>query len=316
MTPEAPHIPVLLEPILTHLLPAERVIDGTAGAGGHSAALLAGGAGALLAFDLDPTAIALASARLAPFGDRARVIHDSYQTMRAHAAASGWADGVDAILLDLGVSSMQFDTAERGFSFRADAPLDMRFDPTRATPTAADLVNTLDADELADILYQYGEEHDSRRIARALIAARPIETTGALAAVVERAVPRPPKGHAIHPATRTFQALRIAVNDELRVIERALPEAIDLLRPGGRIAVISFHSLEDRLVKEALRFAATDCICPPRVPVCVCGHVASLSRITRKPIVADAEEIAHNARSRSAKLRIGWKKQAYAEPKT
>jgi 16S rRNA (cytosine1402-N4)-methyltransferase len=313
MSHDSPHLPVLLEPILAHLLPAERVIDGTAGAGGHSAALLAGGAGGLLAFDLDPLAIALAGERLAPFVGRATLIHDSYHMLRAHALAHGWGDGVDAILLDLGVSSMQFDMAERGFSFRADAPLDMRFDPTRAIPTAAELVNTLDADALADILYQYGEEHDSRRIARAVIAARPIKTTGALAAVVERAVHRPPKGHSIHPATRTFQALRIAVNDELRTIERALPEAIDLLRPGGRIAVISFHSLEDRIVKEALRLAATDCICPPRVPVCVCGHVASLSRITRKPIVADVQEIAHNPRSRSARLRIGWKKQADAE---
>lgn len=296
------HIPVLLNPILETLLPAGRVIDGTAGAGGHSAALLEGGAESLLALDLDPTAIRLAGERLAPFGDRARVVHASYVTMREQAEKIGWGDGVDAILLDLGVSSMQVDTAERGFSFRADAPLDMRFNPQGFQATAADLVNTMETDELADLIYEYGEERESRRIARAIVKARPVNTTSELAAVIERAVPR--YGDTIHPATRTFQALRIAVNDELGIIERVLPDAIDLLRTGGRLAVISFHSLEDRLVKEAFKLAATDCICPPKVPVCVCGHHASVKLLTRKPVVADDSEIAHNARSRSAKLRV------------
>ncbi|MBK8022076.1 MAG: 16S rRNA (cytosine(1402)-N(4))-methyltransferase RsmH [Chloroflexi bacterium] len=296
------HIPVLLQPILEHLLPAERAIDGTVGAGGHSAALLEHGAGRVLAFDLDPTAIRLAGERLMPFGDRARIVHASYADMRIGAERIGWGDGVDAILLDLGVSSMQFDTAERGFSFRADASLDMRFDAESGGASAADLINSLEQDELADLIFRYGEERESRRIARAIIAARPIATTGALAAVIQRAVPR--YGDTIHPATRTFQALRIAVNDELGIIERVLPEAIDLLHPGGHLAVISFHSLEDRLVKEAFRLAATDCICPPKIPVCVCGHKASVELVTRKPIVADEAEIAHNPRSRSAKLRI------------
>jgi 16S rRNA (cytosine1402-N4)-methyltransferase len=302
-----PHIPVLLDAVLDALCPAgrapARVIDGTLGAGGHSAALLERGAGALLGLDVDPQAIAVAAARLAGYGDRVRIVHASYVEMARLAREQGWADGVDAILLDLGASSMQFDTAERGFSFRADAPLDMRFNPTAGQPTAADLVNTLDERALADLIFQYGEERDSRRIARAIVQARPIATTGALAEVIARAVPRRPADR-IHPATRTFQALRIAVNDELAAIERTLPAAIDLLRPGGRLAVISFHSLEDRLVKTAFRLAASDCICPPKTPVCVCGHRASVRLITRKPIEADPAEAAANPRARSARLRV------------
>jgi 16S rRNA (cytosine1402-N4)-methyltransferase len=299
----------MLQPVLDALLPAgvsvARAVDGTAGAGGHSAALLAAGAEQLIAFDLDPDALALARQRLAPFGSRARVIHDSYASMRAHVTAAGWDDGVDAILLDLGVSSMQFDQPERGFAFRHDAPLDMRFDPTSGRETAADIVNRWPETELADIIFRYGEEHNSRRIARAIVKARPLHTTRALAAVIEAAVPRHPRDHKhIHPATKTFQALRIAVNDELETVESVLPVAIDLLRPGGRLAVISFHSLEDRLVKDAFRLAATDCICPPKTPVCICGHTASIRLITRKPITADDEEIARNPRSRSAKLRV------------
>lgn len=300
-----PHIPILTAPIVAHLLPAERVIDGTAGAGGHSAAFLESGAGGVLAFDLDPAAIALATSRLAPFGARGRVVHASYADMAAVASTHGWADGVDAILLDLGVSSMQFDTAERGFSFRADAPLDMRFDPTSAQPTAADLVNSLPTDDLANLIYEFGEERESRRIARAIAAARPVATTSQLAQIVARAASHGKGGRdTIHPATRTFQALRIAVNDELGVISRTLPQAIDLLRPDGHLAVISFHSLEDRLVKDAFRLAATDCICPPKIPICVCGHRASVALVSRKPIVADDAEMADNPRSRSAKLRI------------
>jgi 16S rRNA (cytosine1402-N4)-methyltransferase len=300
-----PHLPVLLDEVLALLVPAgrapARVIDGTLGAGGHSAALLTAGAGALLGLDVDPQALSEARQTLSPFGERAHIVHASYATMTAHAAALGW-DAVDAILLDLGVSSMQFDTPERGFSFRHDAPLDMRFDPEGDRPTAAELVNLLDADELADLFWRYGEERESRRIARALVKGRPFQTTSELAAAIERAVPRRHDDR-IHPATRTFQALRIAVNDELGVIEAALPRAINLLRPGGRLAVISFHSLEDRLVKDAFRLAATGCICPPRVPVCVCGHVATVELLTRKPITAADAEMAANPRSRSAKLR-------------
>jgi 16S rRNA (cytosine1402-N4)-methyltransferase len=296
------HIPVLLQPILAHLLPARRLIDGTLGAGGHSRALLEHGAGELLGLDLDPQALAIARQTLQSFGSHAHIAHASYGEMTQEAARLGW-DAVDAILLDLGVSSMQLDTAERGFAFRADAPLDMRFDPSSGKPTAADLINTIDESLLADIIYQYGEERASRKIARAIVAARPVETTRQLAEVIERSSPRRP-GDKIHPATLTFQALRIAVNDELDVIRAALPSAIDLLAPGGRLAVISFHSLEDRLVKDTFRLAATDCICPPNIPVCVCDHRASVRLITRKPIIADAEESAANPRSRSAKLRI------------
>jgi 16S rRNA (cytosine1402-N4)-methyltransferase len=298
----APHIPVLLSPILEHLLPAQRIVDGTLGAGGHSAALLEGGADALLGLDRDPQALALASARLAPFGSRAHIAHASYADMREEAAQIGWAQ-VDAILLDVGVSSMQVDTAERGFSFRHDAPLDMRFDPSSGEPSAADVVNEWDEDDLANIFYRYGEEPHGRRLARAIVRARPLHSTGELAAVIERAVPRK-HSDKIHPATRVFQALRIAVNDELGTLAATLPRAVELLAAGGRLAVISFHSLEDRIVKEAFKLASNDCICPPKAPICICGHKASVRLLTRKPLIADDVEIAANPRSRSAKLRI------------
>ncbi|MBZ0275250.1 MAG: 16S rRNA (cytosine(1402)-N(4))-methyltransferase RsmH, partial [Anaerolineae bacterium] len=234
--------------------------------------------------------------------ERAQIVHASYANMVEEAQRIGW-NQVDGILLDLGISSMQVDTAERGFAFKQDGPLDMRFDPSSDRPTAAELVNHLDSDELADIFYRYGEEPQGRRLARIIANQRPFHTTHELATAVEKAMPRRP-GDKIHPATRIFQALRIAVNDELRIIERVLPEAIDLLSPGGRLAVISFHSLEDRLVKQAFKLASTDCICPPKVPVCVCGHRASVELVNRKPITADEDEIRVNARSRSAKLRV------------
>ncbi|MFN8449223.1 MAG: 16S rRNA (cytosine(1402)-N(4))-methyltransferase RsmH [Anaerolineae bacterium] len=300
------HIPVLRDAVIENLLPSgrvvERVIDGTLGAGGHAAALLEGGARALLGLDCDERALEIARETLVVYGDRAHVVHASYADMTAEAARLGW-DGVDAILLDLGVSSMQLDTPERGFAFRAEGPLDMRFDSGGSQPTAADLINTLDERELADLFFRYGEERDSRRLARAVVRERPLATTRDLAAVIERAAPRRHDDR-IHPATRVFQALRIAVNDELSVIEDALPQAINLLRPGGRLAVISFHSLEDRIVKDAFRLASTDCICPPKTPICICGHHASVRLINRKPIVADDGESADNPRSRSAKLRV------------
>jgi 16S rRNA (cytosine1402-N4)-methyltransferase len=295
-----PHIPVLLHEVLDSLLPAERIIDGTLGAGGHTRALLDAGAGAVLAFDADQMAIDIARANLTGYEDRVTIVHDSYANMTDHARRIGW-DAVDGILLDLGLSSMQLDTPERGFAFMHDAPLDMRFDQNSGQITAADLVNTADEAELADIFYKYGEEQQSRKIARAVVADRPLHTTRELAAAVEKAVPRHDK---IHPATRVFQALRIAVNNELDTVERALPAAIDLLKPGGRLAVISFHSLEDRIVKQAFKLASSDCICPPKVPICVCGHHASVTLVTRKPIVPSDGEIARNARSRSAKLRV------------
>ena len=222
--------------------------------------------------------------------------------MTAAAQRLGW-ERVDGILLDLGVSSMQLDMPKRGFAFMRDGPLDMRFDPGSSRPPAAELVNYMDEAELAGLFYKYGEERYSRPLARAVVAGRPYQTTRQLAEVIEKAVPRHKWG-SIHPATRIFQALRIAINDELGTIERALPAAIDLLKPGGRLAVISFHSLEDRIVKQAFKLASTDCICPPKVPVCVCGHKASVKLVNRKPLEASEDEIAHNPRSRSAKLRV------------
>jgi 16S rRNA (cytosine1402-N4)-methyltransferase len=300
------HIPVLLHEVLEALRPSQsaRIIDGTLGAGGHTSAMLEAGAGEVLAFDLDNMALNIARAKLATYGERAHLVHASYAQMAEEAAALGW-DSVDGILLDLGISSMQVDTPERGFSFRYDAPLDMRFNPDGdERSTAAQLLNTLDENELADIFFYYGEETQSRRVAREVVKHRPYTTTGQLASVIENALPRPKGRHSIHPATRLFQALRIAVNDELRTVEKALPIAIDLLKPGGRLAVISFHSLEDRIVKDTFRLASTDCICPPKVPVCVCGHNASVTLVQRKPIEASDAEVASNPRSRSAKLRV------------
>ena len=302
----APHLPVLYQAIITGLRPqsAGRYIDGTLGAGGHAAGILTHSApdGELLGLDLDPQALAIARETLAPFGGRAHILQASYLTMGDEAAKLGW-DAVDGILLDFGVSSMQLDTPQRGFSFLSDGPLDMRFSPT-ATRSAADLVNALPEEELAEIIFRYGEERLSRKIARAMVANRPIHSTKALADLILKTIG---KRERIHPATRTFQALRIAVNAELESIESVLPIAVRLIRPGGRLAVISFHSLEDRLVKEYFRRESRDCICPPRQPVCTCEHSASLTEINRKPIEADEDEIKENTRARSAKLRIAQK---------
>ncbi len=301
------HIPIMVAPILEGLRAAEiknaHWVDGTVGAGGHSHALLSARPDSLLlGLDLDPHALELAATRLSEFGERAVLRHSSYENLRQEVEAWVTPPLVDGILLDLGISSMQVDSAERGFSFRFDGLLDMRFNPHDPRPTAADLVNTLSAEELADILYTYGEEKHSRRIASTIVRARPITTTHQLAELVASQYRGPREK--IHPATRTFQALRIAVNDELGAVERVLPAAVDLLKSEGRLAVITFHSLEDRIVKQFFKEAATDCICPPRQPVCTCGHRASIVLITRKPITADEAEITMNPRARSAKLRI------------
>ncbi len=299
------HLSVLQDEVIAALLPeghaVVRAIDGTLGAGGHSRALLEGGVQQLLAFDLDPQAIASARETLAGFVERVEIVHGSYLTMREETRRRGW-DGVDAILLDLGVSSMQMDTPERGFAFKHDAPLDMRFDPDSTRPTAADLLNTASEDELAVIFYRYGEEKHSRRIAQRILKQRPLRTTQQLAALVEGAVPRRKKGQS-HPATRVFQALRIAVNDELQAVEQAIPMAIDLLNSGGRLAVISFHSLEDRIVKQLFKEASTEIIAPPGMGS-IEEREAVVRLLTRKPIVPDEEELAHNPRSRSSKLRV------------
>ncbi len=302
-----PHLPVLLKTIITALQPISggRYIDGTVGAGGHAAGLLeaSGPDGEVLGLDLDGEAVGLASARLARFGARAHVVEGSYTGMRAEAGRLGW-DVVDGILLDLGVSSMQLDGAGRGFSFLQDGPLDMRF-ATRTGRTAADVVNFSDESELAEIIFRYGEDRLGRRIARAIVNNRPFESTRGLADVILRAVGRRER---IHPATRTFQALRIAVNGELESVEAVLPVAMGLLKAGGRLAVISFHSLEDRLVKEYFRRESVDCICPGRQPVCTCSHRASLLEVYgHKPVEADEAEKELNSRSRSAKLRVAEK---------
>ena len=301
-----PHQPVLLQTIITALQPKSsgRYIDGTIGAGGHSSAILdeCGPDGELLGFDLDPQALELARNKLAVYGKRVQIIEASYTSMKVEAEKLGWS-AVDGILLDFGVSSMQLDTPDRGFSFLRDGPLDMRFSPN-ASQSAADLVNTLPEDELADIIFRYGEERNSRRISRVIVNNRPIQTTGELANLI---LSNLGKKERIHPATRTFQALRIAVNDELGSIETVIPTAVGLLKPGGRLAVISFHSLEDRLVKDYFRHESVDCICPPRQPICTCGHKASIKEINRKPIEADEDEMQINSRARSAKLRIAEK---------
>jgi 16S rRNA (cytosine1402-N4)-methyltransferase len=303
-----PHIPVLLEAVIEGLRvgahPAGRFVDGTLGAGGHAAAILSAAPDArLLGLDRDPAALELAQVRLSPFGARATIQHASYEHIdRLVPAWLGDESGVDGILLDLGMSSMQVDDPARGFAFLHDGPLDMRFDPSSGGITADEIVNTWDSGELADLLFRYGEERHSHRIAQAIVRARPLHTTRQLAEVVA-AAQRGPR-QKIHPATRTFQALRIAVNDELGVLERTLPAAIGLLRIGGRLAVISFHSLEDRIVKQTFKEEATGCICPPRQPVCTCGHVARVRIVTRKPIQPTEAEIAANPRSRSARLRV------------
>ena len=300
------HISVLYQEVLAGLRikPGGRYIDGTVGGGGHARGILVASApdGELLGIDADPMAVALAGEQLAEFAGRVTVVQGNFADLEAIAEEHGFCP-VEGILLDLGLSSLQLEAAGRGFAFRLDGPLDMRFDPSQVT-TAADLVNTLSREELADILFRYGEEPQSRRIARAIVAERPINTTGELAALVSASVGR--RGR-IHPATRTFQGLRIAVNEELECLAGALPQALRLLASGGRLAIISFHSLEDRLVKQFFRNEARDCVCPPEIPVCVCDHRATLGIVTKKPIRPSAEEVAANPRSRSAKLRIAYR---------
>jgi len=298
------HIPVLFQAVLDGLRvrPGGRYIDATVGGGGHAAGIPAASSpdGWLLGLDRDPAAVESARARLASYVGRVELIHCSFGRL-AEAARARCLAPVDGVLLDLGLSSLQLADPTRGFAFKTDGPLDMRFDPTADAPTAATLVNHLPPEELAAFIYRYGEERYARRIAKAIVAARPLQTTADLADVVERAVGR--RGR-IHPATRTFQALRIAVNDELATLEAALPQAVEVLSPGGRLAVISFHSLEDRLVKRFMRRESRDCICPPDVPVCICNHRATLRLIVRKPIRPGADEVAANPRSRSARLRV------------
>ena len=293
-------------------------VDGTAGLGGHSELiarrLALGGAspsgetpseGALFSFDKDEEALAYCRQRLAPFGGAVRLIHGDFRCMKTALAERG-VNGVDGILLDLGVSSLQLDKPERGFSFRYDAPLDMRMNADDAT-TARELVNTLPQQELKRLIYEYGEERFAPKIAAAIVRNRPVETTGRLASIVVSAIPNSARGNDTrHPARRVFQALRMAVNDELGALREGLDGALQLLRPGGRLAVLTFHSLEDKLVKAALAAAALGCECPPDFPACVCGKTPVMGK--QKKQVPSPEEMKRNPRSSSAKLRWAEKR--------
>ena len=306
--PEAPHRPVLLFEALELLDPVRGglFVDATLGLGGHSEAILTASPDTrVLGIDRDHEAIRLASARLARFGTRFRAVHANFREISRILDEAGEKD-VSGILADLGVSSLQFDTPERGFSFRHDAPLDMRMDASGGEETAAELLERLPEEEIARVIYEYGEERKSRRIARWIVERRergePIGTTGELAALVARAVGYK-RGDRVHPATRTFQALRIAVNGELEGLGEFVETAVDLLETRGRLAVISFHSLEDRVVKRALRRLSGQCECGRRVPVCACGARRAVEILTRRPVVPSEQELAENPRARSAKLR-------------
>lgn len=309
----AAHIPVLLDEVLELLdpRPGGRYLDGTLGLAGHASAVLekAGEGAELCGLDRDEQALELAKARLAPFGDRVHLFHQRYSEFEQALDALGW-DGVDGALIDIGVSSMQIDNAGRGFSFHADGPLDMRMD-AEADESAWRLVNRERFEVLKDIIDRFGEEPMAGRIARAIVDARnagTIETTLQLASIVERAYPAKWRATARnHPATRTFQALRMAVNDELGELERFMDAILPRIKPGGRLAVICFHSLEDRIVKHRLRYWAEGCRCPRHIPRCICGHLPEVRILTKKPVTAGALELARNPRASSAKLRAAEK---------
>ncbi|MFO7712547.1 MAG: 16S rRNA (cytosine(1402)-N(4))-methyltransferase RsmH [Dehalococcoidia bacterium] len=298
------HTPVLLGEAMAGLQarPGAYIIDCTVGLGGHASAILERikPSGRLLGIDADPEAIRVCQEELKEYGEAITLVDDNFLNLEVICGRYQF-HPVDGILFDLGVSSMQLDTAERGFSFHLDARLDMRFDP-RQELTASDIVNTFSEQELARLIAEYGEERHSRRIARYIVQNRPVATTLELAHLVEQAVRS--RRARIHPATRTFMALRIATNGELQNLEPALRQASGLLRPGGRLAVISYHSLEDRIVKQFMRRAASSCLCPPGTVMCRCGHAPTLKLISRKVIKPTSLETESNPRSRSAKLRI------------
>lgn len=306
------HIPVLLSEAIEYLNPISGgiYIDGTLGLGGHSAEILKRSCpdGRVIGIDRDTEATEIAKDRLREFGERVQFVHGNFSEMGRIAEGLGIKE-VDGILLDVGVSSFQIDTDLRGFSFMRDAPLDMRMDRTGGL-TAADIVNTYPVEELVRIFFEFGEEGYSKRIAKEIVRAREtarIGTTRELAQLVERAIPRKDWPREIHPATKTFQALRIAVNDELHSLEKGLNDGIGLLKAGGRFCIISFHSLEDRIVKQTFRRWESSCVCPPTLPVCGCGKVKLAQVLTRKAIKASEDEIKANPRARSAKLRVAEK---------
>lgn len=311
MTPTPVHIPVLLPEALHFLAvrPGGRYIDCTTGLGGHSTAIAQelGDEGRLLCMDQDADALEFARTKLAPFGRRVSFVHGNFRDIASVAQAEGFTT-VDGILMDLGISSMQIGRAERGFAFGLEGPLDMRMDPSSGGVTAAEIVNEWDETSIANLFFTYGEERQSRRIASAVVRNRPIATTWELAKAVEQVVGGARGRTQIHPATKVFLALRIRVNGELDSLDAALPQAHSLLgfgtaHGGGRLVVISFHSLEDRVVKQYMRREATDCLCPPQVPLCRCGHVATLRDLTRRAVKPGDEEVARNPRARSAVLR-------------
>lgn len=307
----ADHTPVLADEVreLLAVQPGETIVDGTFGAGGHARLLAAdlAGRGKLVAIDRDPTARQHFDRFKAAAGVDVRFLRGDFSLVLAQLAANDVR--ADAILLDLGVSSMQIDRPERGFSYATDAPLDMRMDPSSEL-TAAEIVNTWDEGELRTIFRRYGEERYATQIARAIVRQRrdrPFTRTGELVETIKTAIPTPARFGEGHPAKRVFQALRIAVNDELAALEAALPAAADMLRPGGRLAVISFHSLEDRIVKHFYRERAHGCTCPPDFPVCACGKQPDLRVVTRRPVRPSTEELEQNPRAASARLRVAVK---------
>jgi 16S rRNA (cytosine1402-N4)-methyltransferase len=304
----APHRPVLLKETLKYLVPERGglFVDCTVGLGGHSEAILKSSPDTrIIGLDLDPAALEYSRQRLASFGERFRAVHGNFRKIETVLREAGERDP-NGVLVDLGVSSLQFDSPERGFSFRYDAPLDMRMDP-EAGATAADLLQELSESEIARIIFEFGEERHSRRIARRIVERReqgkPVSTTAELAELVRLAAGGSRKRQQIHPATRTFQALRIAVNKELEGLGEFVETAVDVLAGDGRFVAISFHSLEDRIVKRELRRLSGHCECPPRLPVCSCGAREVVEILTRRPVTPGDPEIEENPRARSAKLR-------------
>lgn len=306
------HITVLKEEAVTglHIRPDGIYVDCTLGGAGHSASIASqlGAGGRLIAIDQDETALANAREKLAEYGDRVTLVKSNFRHVKQVIEELGL-PGVDGVLFDLGVSSPQLDVGERGFSYNEDAALDMRMD-LQAPLTAHEIVNEWDEAEIAKLIWEYGEEKFSRKIARKIIQERekaPIETTGQLVEIIKEAIPAPARRTGPHPAKRTFQAIRIAVNDELAAFEEAIADAIAVLNPGGRVSVITFHSLEDRICKQVFQKFAQGCICPPDFPQCGCGRTPVIKLITRKPIVPSEQELEMNPRSRSAKLRVAEK---------
>ena len=306
------HIPVLLEEVLACLdpQPGEVYVDATLGGAGHGAEILQRitPSGFLIGIERDGEALKRAEKKLAEVGGNYRVFHANYQEISS-IVQEAQITAVEGILFDLGVSSFQLDDQKRGFSYQKDAPLDMRMNPLEGV-SARTIVNTWSEEQLAEIIFSYGEERWARRIAGFIVRERerrPIETTGQLVEIIKTAVPAAARRSGPHPAKRTFQALRIAVNDELDGLARTLPRAVQLLKPGGRLCVISFHSLEDRIVKKTLQKMAASCVCPPGLPQCRCGRQRIVKILTKKPVLPSEREIRENPRARSAKLRVAEK---------